>query len=984
MRYTVIFYPQQQVGKEFTHSAGGTQVRTDGNAYQGWFDVREATTMAQLAQQLDDLTLNELFVHGVPVWQDAKEGFVTADGVQVPSYVDPASTYIIARTKDDLCEPTEAVCTLDSDFDWAPDWTQHIRTPEQHWSFLSGVVPELAGAGVVVRPSSSAYITNADGTPYKGTTNFHTHFACHGDERAAILDRLHDLFAVRGYAWIILSTAGGMLKRSPADLALRTPNQPVYAAKPRVVEPITSSRPAPFVCEGRVLRLADLPAPDPAAVKAAWEALQSDPTLLEQQAQVKEAYIAERAGKALALVRNPTPAQVDEAKDVERKRMAIAERARLHGESLPPEYVISTIAYGNLTVAELLANPKRYHEAKTRDPVEPEYRGGAQTGILYLKGRVPVCVSLAHGMSITYRLEGYNPDLDWMRENVQRLLGQQGKAVDGEVMPEAMTPQGAKAKLVQHIENFMVYGGKVGIAGEAGLGKSYEVATALVLYRNGYNLVLSPSTQRGKEFYQTYIKAGGDPAAAHVYLGRGQPDPDAPGMAMCTRPHHAAHNLHFGVKGTSLCKGCPLWSKRQCGYDRQRETIDHQQPRTIFASHEMAYVPISGWEPTRVFIDETLRNGGVEMSISTPALTLLGLPNEPTPEQVQQRLDAHADTLPTAGDFDEAVAHKRHALVLEALRDGVQVVRANGQVTVAQKLPYLYPDVDTLVIDASLDPLLTELYLGPLDTVHKLPVRANHHVTQVVGHQMGIKTITSKPELLNQLATIVEQYDGKIVEKQVRAKLNKLGDNTYGHFRNIRGLNLWANASTLIVVGYCSPNLQALEAIAAVLTEGPVTGKQVKETVYIRRSDPSQKPYPTEVHNHTNEVVQALLRSSREEELYQAIYRARQLWHDGEPKRIVLVSPVATRVAVDEVIEWSNFKQGRAKHRLAEAISREGGIMELGAAALAKAHPDLFGSKDTAKRDLQAAKAGEMPEIAVLGTGKRQVLRLGLAAKGAK
>ena len=58
-----------------------------------------------------------------------------------------------------------------------------------------------------------------------------------------------------------------------------------------------------------------------------------------------------------------------------------------------------------VSVADILSNIKLYHNARTRDPIEPEYGEGRFVGILYLNRKTPVLYSYAHGGS-SYTLTG--------------------------------------------------------------------------------------------------------------------------------------------------------------------------------------------------------------------------------------------------------------------------------------------------------------------------------------------------------------------------------------------------------------------------------------------------------------------------------------------------------------------------------------------------------------------------------------------------
>lgn len=708
--------------------------------------------------------------------------------------------------------------------------------------------------------------------------------------------------------------------------------------------------------------------------------LKSRPELLLKQAQIKFAYQKKEARKTLVAVSRPTRQNFRKALKHQRKQAAMRDRAELFGEALPAEFEIHTMNHGVQTVANLLARREFFHGVLTKDPVEPHYRGGAQTGKLYLDGHAPMLSSLAHGRLIKYRLEQEEPrpgitiDLNATTVGGEPLLYPLADEPD----PDELDATDAKHRLADAVEKWFLFGGKVGVRATMGLGKTTLVARLLAESRNRYYLFLLPTVVKAREAFETYCEAGG--TEGFVYLGRRQPDPRDNGQPMCTNLDHADRNLNFGQDGKSLCIGCPRFRKGQCGYDLQREWLGSYQPRVVFAVHEFAHVPLPGWEPDRVIIDETLRNGGVDLRISTPALSLLGLPNEPNKEQVEERLLAHQQTIP---DFDEAsrLAHRHHSLVLEAMRDRPEcIVRMGGEVIAGQKLDYIHQDKDTLVLDGTMRHKLTEIYLGQLDEVIHIDAKRNGTLTQVIGKQMGIRSLLSSGEqkVRETLLQLAEGFEGKICEKKVRDKLGKVDDKSWGHFGALRGMNTFEAFNTLIVFGYRQPPVAAMVAIASLLLGEKVKGKEVDEQRYLKLRDGGGRQHCTTTKVHTNELVTELIRAHREDELAQAVDRLRMVWHEGEPKRVVLVTPVALDLLIDEVVEWTDFKAGRTEHRLAAAVRAEGGEMCLSKRQLVSRYSTLYASQSTAERDLKAAQDGKISGISVIGTGPRGVKKLKL------
>ena len=228
------------------------------------------------------------------------------------------------------------------------------------------------------------------------------------------------------------------------------------------------------------------------------------------------------------------------------------------------------------------------------------------------------------------------------------------------------------------------------------------------------------------------------------------------------------------------------------------------------------------------------------------------------------------------------------------------------------------------------------------------------------------------------LLQLAEGFEGKICEKKVRDKLGKVDDKSWGHFGALRGMNTFEAFNTLIVFGYRQPPVAAMVAIASLLLGEKVKGKEVDEQRYLKLRDGGGRQHCTATKVHTNELVTELIRAHREDELAQAVDRLRMVWHEGEPKRVVLVTPVALDLLIDEVVEWKDFKAGRTEHRLATAVRAEGGEMCLSKRQLVSRYSTLYASQSTAERDLKAAQDGKISGISVIGTGLRGVKKLKL------
>ncbi len=940
--FTKIRYPDSLMGKEYRHDGRRTVSHTDGNAMFGWFDVMHVGTMQQLSDTLDSFDLSDIMVAGVP---GAPKGCIYAG--RLPSFVDPTVTYAIERRKENFEEPERALLVLDSDFDTAPDWVQFIQTPQDMYQFLTAVIPELAGFGMLVRPSGSNGVTNPDGSPYKSTRNFHVYITCAGAERVALIERLYALFAERGYGWIMVGSSGAMLPRGPVDRALRTVNQPVFAARPRVVPPVITNRPDPLVIEGAALALASLPeAADPQPI---YDELESDEGVLARQRILKVAYAKTRARKALALVPKPTRAQARSTLEREYAQIEKAHRAHEYGEALPHDFVISTIAYGEVTVGELLADPDRYHTAKTHDPIEPDYRGWAQTGILYLKGnRVPLLVSMAHGLSTKYALR---PELPFDLSNIldPQPIGERDAL---NTLPETVDLNEGQKMLSDALESFYRNPRNMAANVTPGGGKTTTAMIWQAHFENThevdarYTLYLAPMIKNCVEAYESYVRFGGKDGL--VFLGREQPNPEKPDEQMCTHPEHVKRRLAFGAGDMSLCHDCTIRHQGLCGYDRQVQKVEAEQPSIIFASHAFAHYPIPrNWEPCRVIVDESLADGGISWEVKTPAADIGMLQHHP--EGAKNALYAHMKTLADPLDINSIKEHRYRTLVLEGIMNGEKVFWMHGYAVLAERKRYRWHDVPTLVLDGTLRRKLAEMSTVPFDDVVNIDIYRHLRNVQVVGEMFSDSKMKSSKSMGATFLDIAEEYPAVFTTKKIRAALGKMDDPKWGHNGGVKGLNTWELAESALVLMYGQPNMAALVTMAEVLSGrdiGPAP-EGYMETRYIMLRDGSV--YPTEVHSHPDELVRELLYTHREDQILQLVDRVRAARAAAGEKYMLFCCPVALPIPVDVVVGFDEIWPDRYNRTLWQALNSGSGVVPASPRRAPAHRPDLWASVGAAR-----------------------------------
>jgi len=177
------------------------------------------------------------------------------------------------------------------------------------------------------------------------------------------------------------------------------------------------------------------------------------------------------------------------------------------------------------------------------------------------------------------------------------------------------------------------------------------------------------------------------------------------------------------------------------------------------------------------------------------------------------------------------------------------------------------------------------------------------------------------------------------------------------HFAAIRGRNDWSEIDRVVVVGREQPSPAAVERIArAYAAHGDADFESLGSNPYptttrgIRKRDGSG--HPVKVAYHPNTWGDRVLRSIRDTEIEQTIDRIRPIFKD-QPIEVVLLSPVAVDLTVDQVVSWSQFRQGGTR---VERALKQARIIPLSGREAARLLPEVWSEKRTAERDLKEAK----------------------------
>lgn len=344
------------------------------------------------------------------------ENFTHADALMLGVPTDPSKTTIvsrrmltqenastaIARTKDALAYPKGgALVCLDLDEQRGGGYL----TVEEFLEKLYRACPSARGVRMLIRPSSSSHITRtADGIDLTGSRGFHVYFCVkEGQDIARAMKVLEELAWCHGEGWIKIAANGAKLTRVFFDVSVFQGNRIFFESGAICGDGLEQRHSGPMVIN-----------PDGADALDTAEALPPLDEAQEAHAKAAREYAlaairaeADQVEKAWLQEHRPAQVRALGARTLPLEKQSTLKTA-LTDRILEPDFIVFARPVGektfaSVTVKEILEQHTRFRRAITLDPLEPDYNGGAEVGILFLDGRTRLLHSMAHG-GATYRL----------------------------------------------------------------------------------------------------------------------------------------------------------------------------------------------------------------------------------------------------------------------------------------------------------------------------------------------------------------------------------------------------------------------------------------------------------------------------------------------------------------------------------------------------------------------------------------------------
>lgn len=259
---------------------------------------------------------------------------------------------------------------------------------------IRGAVPFLADVEMLWRPSSSSNIMNTDTlVQLRGIAGQRLYLIV--DQAARIPDIGAAIDAhlwANGFGRFDISKSGALLPRTLVDASVWQPERLDFVAGALCVSPLSQFGTNPVLIPGEVkmLRFDSITQPDLDNVKQrkAWAREEVKP----KQEAVREGYIEEQAQRLAAESGGEPDTALNHYREV--MRQAVDGKLFADFKLLHTVGAVTT----SVTVGEVLDNPKKWHNQRFADPLEPDYGNDKRIAWLNLfSGSRPYIHSHAHG-----------------------------------------------------------------------------------------------------------------------------------------------------------------------------------------------------------------------------------------------------------------------------------------------------------------------------------------------------------------------------------------------------------------------------------------------------------------------------------------------------------------------------------------------------------------------------------------------------------
>ena len=380
VQFTLIENSEGLATKQFSFDAeGNLHKRSAGQICSGTATRAEAGGLAKFMRGRAKLNQKQALTYGLTDAETAR--LVTQRALS--QHHDA-----IARDRDhfEFQDGKPGILMLDHD---PKAGTPGLSVPELD-AILCEAHPQLADVERAYAPSASAFIYSSDGRELIGTGGWRCYVIVDNASMipaigAAFYQRLWEL----GYGRVDVSKSGQILDRAPVDASVWQAERLDFAAQPVLGEGLERRAPEPVIYPGAPMLRTSGMEPGPSMSK--WRASGG----CEELQQAKQDAKAEAKKKRTAYIREHVAAKNRPA-GFSKKHMQRVITQAVERRMLMADFQLTCEDGSIVSVADVLADPKRYNGARFADPLEPDYRDDNRIACALL-GSDPYLYSHAHG-----------------------------------------------------------------------------------------------------------------------------------------------------------------------------------------------------------------------------------------------------------------------------------------------------------------------------------------------------------------------------------------------------------------------------------------------------------------------------------------------------------------------------------------------------------------------------------------------------------
>ena len=362
-----IYTSGQILTKAFSLVDGELIKRPGGHMTSGQVDRVTVTCPNDLAGIVLNLTTHQALGFGL---SSHKIAHIVPQGILDKIPQNPTMP-TIARTAHNIAFAKGKPGIMMLDLDAPKDGTTPL-TRDKAIALITSVCPELARAPMVICDSASSHIWNSEtGEQLIGAGGLRIYiFVADASDIPRAGKVLFKRLILAGHIRIGFSSAGTMLVRSIIDSAVNQPERLDFAAGAHCQHPLEQRRPTPETFNNDAGFL-DTRQAIPCLTEVEGTQYErivdvAKDKVRPEAEQVREAWLVNKVEAELKQRGISSNTHPEEARVVRDKLNRVATT-----NTLDKDFILNMKNGQSITVAELLADPEKYHETRMADPLDP-------------------------------------------------------------------------------------------------------------------------------------------------------------------------------------------------------------------------------------------------------------------------------------------------------------------------------------------------------------------------------------------------------------------------------------------------------------------------------------------------------------------------------------------------------------------------------------------------------------------------------------